>query len=171
MLPLSPAAIKPAGASLVTDEVLQVAEPVHVQALVLVERHAFDESAKVLVDAEAFKVLGQGSLDPFVERGEIGTSILLDLALKTMELLDLVDVVGHLHAVVVDLSVDGGALNDETLAVTAVSDEDGEVAVVLSLGAALFVALILLVRELLVVGNGLPANTHKSAAWCGDKRF
>ena len=50
------------------DKVPQVREPVHVEALVLVKRHALNESAKVFIDAEAFEVLGQGRLDTFVER-------------------------------------------------------------------------------------------------------
>ena len=80
----------------------------------------------MLIDAEAFQVLGQRRLDSLVKRGEVGTSVLLDLALKAMELLDVVDVLGDLHAVIVDLSVNSCALNNEALGITAISDKNGD---------------------------------------------
>lgn len=64
--------------SLTFNKVLEAIEPVHVEALILIEGHALNEGTKVLVDAEAFKVLGQGRLDSLVQGGEVGTTIQFD---------------------------------------------------------------------------------------------
>ena len=48
-------------------EVVQAGEPVHVEALVLVQGHALDEGAQVLVDAKPFQVVRQRVLDALVE--------------------------------------------------------------------------------------------------------
>ena len=160
----------PFSISLITDKVLEVGEPVHVEALVLVERHALNEGAEVLVDTEAFEVLGQSRLDSLVKCREVGTGILLDLALKAVEFLHLTDVVADLNAVVVDLGIDSGALNDEAFAITAISDEDGEVAVVLGFWAALLIfTLVLFIRKLLIVRDRLPVNTHKISTGASNK--
>ena len=50
-----------------SDKVPQVREPVHVETLVLVKRHALDESTEMFSDAETFEVLGEGCLDTFIE--------------------------------------------------------------------------------------------------------
>jgi len=142
--------------SLVADKIVEVGEPVHVEALVLVERHALNEGTKVLVDAETLKVLGESGLDPLIKGGKIGTGILLDLAFKTVELLYLGDIGADLHAVVVDLSVDGGALDDEATLTIGISHENGEVAVVLGFGTTLFIIVtVLVIGKLLVVRDRL----------------
>lgn len=110
----------------------------------------------MLIDAEAFQVFGQRGLDPLIQGREVRTGILFDLALEAMELLDLIDVVGDLDAVVVDLSVDGGALDNQASVLAAICDKDGEIAVVLGFGATFFIfILVLAVRKLLVVRDRL----------------
>ena len=119
----------------------------------------------MFINAEALKVLGQRRLDPFVQSRKIWPSILLDLSLESVQLLDLIDVIGDLHAVVVDLCIDRGPLNHQAFGVAAVRDENGEVAVVFGLRAAfLIVAVLLLVRKLLVVRDRLSVDTHKKSA-------
>ena len=49
------------------DKVLEVTQPVHVEALVLVEGHAFNESTHVLVDAKALQVLDHRRLDALIK--------------------------------------------------------------------------------------------------------
>ena len=116
----------------------------------------------MLVDAEAFQVFGQGSLDPLIEGREVGTGILFNLAFKAMERLDLVDIVGDLNTVVVDLGVDGGTLDNKASIFATIGDKNCEITVVLGLGATFFIiALVLTVRILLVIGDWLSVNTHK----------
>jgi hypothetical protein len=130
--------------------------------LIFVEGHALNKGTKMLVDAEALEVLCQGSLDALVEGREVGSSVLLDLTLKTVELLLVADIGADLHTVVVDLGVDSGALNDHAALAALVGDVDGEVAVVLSFGASLvLLVLLLLIRELLIIGDWLSTNKKK----------
>ena len=93
----------------------------------------------MLVNAVAFQVFGQGCLDPLIEGREVGTSILFDLAFEAMELFDLVDIVSDLHAVVVNLSIDGGSLDNQASVFTTIGDKDCEVTIVLGLGATFFI--------------------------------
>ena len=119
----------------------------------------------MFINAEALQVLSQRRLNPLVQRRKIWTSILLDLTLEAVQLLDLIDVIGHLHAVVVDLCIDCRSFNHQAFGVSAICDENGEVAVVFGFGAALLVVLVLLVvRELLVVRDRLSVDTHKRSA-------
>lgn len=66
---------------------MQICEPVHVESLVFVERHAFYESSEVLVDAETLQVLGDGCLDALIEGGEVGAGVLFHLTLESVGLL------------------------------------------------------------------------------------
>lgn len=73
-----------------------------------------------------------------------------------MQRLLLIDVGAYLNAVIVDLRVDGRSLDHHSVLAVSIVDVNGEVTVVLGLGARLFViTLILLIRELLVVWDGL----------------
>ena len=56
---------------LLVNKLGDVLQPLHVQALVLVERHALDESSHVLVHSEALEVLHDAGLNALVERVEL----------------------------------------------------------------------------------------------------
>ena len=85
------------------------------------------------------------------------------------ERFDLVDIVGDLHAVVVDLSIDGGSLDNQASVFTTIGDKDCEVTVVFGLGATFFIIdLVLAVRILLVIRDRLSVNTHKNSARRAD---
>lgn len=119
----------------------------------------------MLIDAEAFKIFSERGLDSLIESGEVWSGILLDLAFETVQLLDLVDVIGDLHAVKVDLSVDSGSLNHQAFVISGIRHENREVAVVFGLGATLFIfTVLLIVRKLLIIWDRLSVNTHKNSA-------
>ena len=135
-------------------EILEVGEPHHVEALVLVEGHALDEGAEGLVNAVTFQILNESGLNTLIKRGEVGASVHADLTLEPVQLLLLSDIAGHLHAVEVNLSVDSGGLNDHATLSTGVSHINGEVAVVLGL-RAIVLTVLLFFAHLLVIRDRL----------------
>jgi len=69
------------------DKVIKVTQPAHVEALVLVEGHAFNERTHVLVDAKTFQVLDHRCLDALIKRGKVRAGVLTNLTLKSVQFL------------------------------------------------------------------------------------
>ena len=102
----------------------------------------------MLVDAISAQVLGQRSLDTLVKRRKVWTTILLSVSLEAVHCRVALDIVTHLHIVVVNLSVNARGLNDHALLSRSISNQDCEVDVVLRLSTLLvvFILLVLILR-------------------------
>ena len=141
--------------SLLFDKLLALLEPVHVEALVLVKRHALNKGRQMFVNAVSFEVLGQRGLNAFFEGGEVGARILTHLSLETVNLAICGDVIAHLNRIIVDFSVHGGGLDDHAALLTFLLNVNSEVAVVLRLTLFFFLVVLFLVGVLLAIRDRL----------------
>ena len=69
---------------------------------------------------------------------------MLNLAFEAMHALDFSHIVAYLHIVIVDLGVDGSALDDKAIIAISISHKNGEVAVIFSFGALMLILVLLL---------------------------
>lgn len=67
-------------------------EPLHVEALLLIEGVVLNEGGKLFVNAVALEVLDEGGLEALVQGGELGTTEVLDLSLEAGHFLVLFNV-------------------------------------------------------------------------------
>ena len=96
------------------NKVLEVSQPVHVESLIFIQRHAFNKGCQVLIETKSCQVIKQRVLDSFIKSHKLRACIVLKTSLESVRLELSIDVLGDHHWVDVNLSVHGCALSHNT---------------------------------------------------------
>ena len=144
------------------DKFLEVSEPLHVKSLVLVKCDALNKRAQVLVDPITTQVFCESCLDALIKSWEVWTSILGQLAFKSVDLSIFVDVVTHLHVVESHFGINAGCFNNHAFLSVGVRNDDRKIAVILGLLLLLLLTFLLFFLWLLI-WHGLSVDVLKLA--------